>query len=142
MLKFIGKINRKEVNELYGRARTGIVIYQPAANHIESQPIKMFEFMAAGLPVVASNFPLWKGILEGADCGICVDPTKVEEVRDACLYMIDHPEEAQRMGTNGKKAVDSLYNWNNEKEKLLDLYRALGIALKEDSFNANINRSR
>lgn len=125
MLKFIGKINRKEVNELYGRARTGIVIYQPAANHMESQPIKMFEFMAAGLPVVASNFPLWMEILGDAGCGICVDPTKAEEVRNACLYMLDHPEEAQQMGINGKKAVDQFYNWNNEKEKLIDLYRAL-----------------
>ena len=42
MIKFIGKIGRKEVNELYGRARAGIVIYQPAANHMESQPIKMY----------------------------------------------------------------------------------------------------
>ena len=125
MLKFIGKINRKEVNELYGRARTGIVIYQPAANHMESQPIKMFEFMAAGLPVVASNFPLWMEILGDAGCDICVDPTKAEEVRNACLYMLDHPEEAQQMGINGKKAVDQFYNWNNEKEKLIDLYRAL-----------------
>ena len=125
MLKFIGKINRKEVNELYGRARTGIVIYQPAANHMESQPIKMFEFMAAGLPVVASNFPLWKEILEGASCGICVDPTKAEEVRDACLHMIEHPDEAQRMGENGRTAVVEHYSWVREEQKLLDLYGLL-----------------
>ena len=125
MLKFIGKINRKEVNELYGRARTGIVIYQPAANHMESQPIKMFEFMAAGLPVVASNFPLWKGILEDAGCGICVDPTKADEVRDACIYMIEHPAEAQEMGRKGRTAILDKYSWTKEEQKLLDLYKTL-----------------
>lgn len=60
MVKYLGKISRKKVNELYGRSRAGIVIYQPAANHTESKPIKMFEYMAAGLPVIASDFPLWK----------------------------------------------------------------------------------
>lgn len=125
MLKFIGKINRKEVNELYGRARTGIVIYQPEANHMKAQPIKMFEFMAAGLPVVASNFPLWKKILEGAGCGICVDPMNAQEVQDACLYMIEHPEEAQRMGKRGRAAVVEKYSWDREEKSLLKLYETL-----------------
>ena len=125
MLKFIGKINRKEVNELYGSARTGIVIYQPAQNHFDAQPIKMFEFMAAGLPVVASNFPLWKGILEGAGCGICIDPTNPEEVRKACMYLIDNPVEAEKMGKNGRKAVVEKYSWAREEKELLKLYESI-----------------
>ena len=56
MVKYVGKITRKEVNELYGRSRAGIVIYQPAANHNESQPIKLFEFMAASVSL--RTFPL------------------------------------------------------------------------------------
>ena len=124
-VKFIGKISRKEVNELYGRARAGIVIYQPAANHIESQPIKMFEFMAAGLPVVASDFPLWKGIVEGNQCGISVDPRDPEAVRSACMELLNDPERGQELGRNGKKAVDAKYNWNNEERQLLELYSQL-----------------
>ena len=125
MVKFIGKISRKEVNELYGKARAGIVIYQPAANHMEAQPIKMFEFMAAGLPVVASNFPLWKRIIEGNQCGISVNPQNAAEVKKACETLLQNPDLAQKYGKNGKKAVDQKYNWNVEEKSLLRLYASL-----------------
>lgn len=122
MVKFIGKVDRKGVNELYGKARVGIVIYQPAKNHIDAQPIKMFEFMAAGLPVVASDFPLWKEIVEGNKCGISVDPRNTEAVRTACIELLGNSEKAQALGRNGKKAVDQKYNWGNEEKKLIELY--------------------
>lgn len=122
MIKFIGKINRTEVNALYGKARAGIVIYQPAQNHFDAQPIKMFEFMAAGLPVVASNFPLWKGILEGAECGICVDPQNADEVKNACVKLLNNPQLAEEMGRRGREAVLEKYSWNSEEKALLSLY--------------------
>ncbi len=125
MIRFIGQINRHDVNELYGKARAGIVIYQPAQNHIDSQPIKLFEFMAAGLPMVASNFPLWRNIVESAECGLCVDPTDAESVRKACEELICNPERAQTMGRNGRKAVLDQYSWNSEERKLLSLYEDL-----------------
>lgn len=125
MVKFIGRITRCEVNALYGSARAGIVLYQPAENHYKAQPIKLFEFMAAGLPVVASNFPLWESIIEHAGCGICVDPTNASQVKDACLYLLDHPRDAQQMGNNGRLAVLNQYNWDVEEEKLLHLYSML-----------------
>ena len=79
--------------------------------------------MAAGLPVVASDFPLWKGILEGAGCGYCVDPQNVEEVRAACEKLINNPDEAEAMGRRGRAAVLNRYSWNSEEKELLDLYR-------------------
>lgn len=120
-----GKTNREGVNELYGQSRAGIIIYQPAGNHIESQPIKLFEFMAAGLPVVASDFPLWQTIVKGNDCGICVNPCNAAEVADACQKLIDDPQEAQRLGRNGRKAVEEKYSWASEETKLLSFYRTL-----------------
>ena len=81
--------------------------------------------MAAGLPFVASNFPLWRRIIEGADCGICVDPTNPLAVREACQYLLSHPEDGQRMGRNGKNAVDKQYNWNVEAQKLISLYESI-----------------
>lgn len=125
MIKFIGRISRAGVNKLYGSARAGIVIYQPAANHMEAQPIKMFEFMAAGLPVVASDFPLWKEIVEGNQCGISVNPRDPEAVKTACMDLLGNPQRAQALGRNGKKAVDEKYNWANEEKKLIELYAQL-----------------
>lgn len=125
MINFIGKLTRKKVNELYGKSRAGIVIYQPAKNHFESQPIKLFEFMAAGLPVVASDFTLWKQIVEGSQCGICVDPTDTNAVRRSCLFLLDNPGEAEKMGKAGRQAIINKYNWNVEERKLLELYSDL-----------------
>lgn len=122
MVEYIGYVSRKEINRLYGRSRVGIVLYQPAGNHYESQPIKIFEYMAAGLPVVASDFPLWREIVEENCCGVCVSPVLASEVANALKTLLSHPEKAQRMGRNGRDAVVEKYNWDEEEPKLLELY--------------------
>lgn len=122
---YTGKLNREQVNELYGRSMAGMVTLLPMANYIYSQPIKMFEYMAAGLPFVASDFPLWKSIVEENGCGICVDCGKTDEVRAAIRQLLDDPSKAQEMGRNGRKAVENKYNWSVEEEKLISLYRDL-----------------
>lgn len=119
---YLGKINRTEVNNLYGRSRAGVVLYQPAENHYESQPIKMFEYMAAGLPVIASDFPHWRNIVEKTNCGICVDPTDIEAVRKAYKTLLLNPDYGQMLGKNGFDNVMQRYNWHVEEKKLLDLY--------------------
>ena len=81
--------------------------------------------MAAGLPVIASNFSLWKQIIEGNQCGLCVDPLDPKAIAGAIDYLIAHPEEAERMGRNGQKAVQEKYNWGIEEQKLLHFYKTL-----------------
>jgi glycosyltransferase involved in cell wall biosynthesis len=85
----------------------------------------MFEYMAAGVPVIASHFPLWRQIVEGNACGICVDPLDPQAIAGAIDYLATHPEDAERMGRNGQRAVAAKYNWNIEEQKLLDFYAAL-----------------
>lgn len=125
MIKFLGRLSRQGVNELYKDSRAGIVIYQPEPNHMKAQPIKMFEFMAAGLPVVASNFPLWKRIIDDSGCGICVDSQNAFEVREICKNLVANIELCNIMGIAGRKAVEEKYNWGNEENKLLKLYESL-----------------
>lgn len=127
-VEFVGKLDRGGVNDLYSRGRAGIVIYQPAGNHYESQPIKLFEFMAAGLPVVASNFPLWKSLVDGNKCGICVDPTNATAVRSALTELLENPAMGQQMGRNGRRAIESGLNWGYEAKALVSLYDYLEAA--------------
>jgi glycosyltransferase involved in cell wall biosynthesis len=103
----------------------GLVLFHPAPNHTNSLPNKLFEYMAAGLPVVASNFPLWKEIVEGNRCGITVDPLDPKAIAQAIEYLLTHPEEARQMGENGRRAVVEQYNWEQEKGKLFKLYEKL-----------------
>ncbi len=119
----LGFINRQEVNEVLARSKAGLVTFLPAPNHIDAQPNKMFEYMSAGVPVITSNFPLWRQIVEGSDCGICVDPLDSKEIGSAIKYLIEHSEEAERMGANGRQAVEEKYNWFLEEEKLFNLYK-------------------
>jgi glycosyltransferase involved in cell wall biosynthesis len=119
---YLGWLERDGVKQLFDESIAGLVTLHPIINYIDALPIKMFEYMAAGLPVIASNFPLWKQIIEGNQCGFCVDPLKPEAIADAIDYLVNHPGVAQQMGRNGHKAVLEKYNWCIEEQKLLGLY--------------------
>ena len=56
----------------------------------------MFEYMSSGIPIIASNFPLWKELIEGNNCGIVVDPQNATEISIAIQYLIDNTEEANK----------------------------------------------
>ena len=122
---FLGLLSRESVKELLCKSNVAIVTFLPAPNHIESQPNKMFEYMSAGLPIVCSDFPLWKEIVEDNDCGICVNPESAQEIAEAILYLNENKDKAEEMGRKGRKAVLKKYNWTAEAEKLLMFYSSL-----------------
>ena len=119
----LGFVDRDGVRTTMARSMAGLVLFHPEPNHIDAQPNKMFEYMSAGIPVIASNFSLWKEIIEGAECGICIDPLNLEEIAEAIQFIIEHPAEAEQMGKSGRRAVEEKYNWQNEERKLLNLYQ-------------------
>ena len=124
-VKYLGWQSRREVAEALGRSRVGLVVLHPKINYLDSYPVKLFEYMSASLPVVASNFPLWKEIVEGNNCGICVDPLNPREIAKAIEYLINNPTLAKEMGENGRRCILEKYNWGNESEKLIELYRKI-----------------
>lgn len=80
--------------------------------------------MGAGIPVIASDFPLWRKIISQADCGILVNPLDAVSIARAIDYFIVNPGEAKRMGKNGRKAIDKLYNWEGQEKKLISIYNS------------------
>lgn len=126
----LGYIQRKEVAELLGNCLAGLVVLHPEPNHIHSQPTKMYEYMEAGIPVIASNFPQWRHVLGTHKCGLCVDPLNPQELAAAVQWLADHPTEAKEMGENGRRAVQEYYNWEREEKKLLELYQELAAQRK------------
>lgn len=117
--------DRGRVKEVLSGSMAGLVTFLPVPNHIDAQPNKMFEYMSAGVPVIASHFPLWREIVEGNACGLCVDPLDPAAIARAIDYLVTHPQEAERMGRNGQRAVAEKYNWTIEEAKLLEFYRGL-----------------
>lgn len=122
---FLGWANTEEVWNNLMDTDIGIVCLHPDERYKVALPVKLFEYMAAGLPVIASNFPLWKEIVEGNKCGITVDPLNPEEIAKAITYLTENPEIRKTMGENGRKAILEKYNWENEGEKLVRLYQKL-----------------
>ena len=121
----LGMIDRKSAAELLSSSLAGLVLFHAVPNHVEAQPNKLFEYMSAGLPVISSNFEMWKEIVEVNDCGLCVDPMDPKAIADAVNFLIDNPNKAKLMGENGIKAVQQVYNWSIEEQQLLSFYNKL-----------------
>ncbi len=126
-VEYIGKIPHQEVKKLYTGAVAGMAInYCSQLENMGSLGnTKLFEYMEAQLPVICTDYPLWKEVVEGNHCGICVNPKDSDAVADAIVYLMKNPEEAAVMGANGRKAVLEKYNWSIEEKKLLQLYQQL-----------------
>jgi glycosyltransferase involved in cell wall biosynthesis len=124
-VKEYGFVGRNEISDILKRSKAGIVTLHKIPNYTEALPVKMFEYMAAGIPVIASDIPLWQSIIDDAKCGICVDPYNPQKIAEAIRYIIANPKEAERMGQNGKKAVIEKYNWATQEQKLFKVYEEL-----------------
>ena len=87
--------------------------------------IKIFESMEAALPVLLTDVPLYKNMVEKYHCGICVDPNNVQQIEDAIRFLVEHKEEAYRMGQNGRQAVLREYNWENQARNYIGVINSL-----------------
>lgn len=124
-VRYHGWAKRPEVANILGQVRAGLVLLHPEPNYTEAYPNKMFEYMAAGLPVVASDFPLWREIVSGTGAGLLADPQDPVAIAGAVQWLLEHPEEAEAMGRRGRQAIEQRFNWQREEEKLLALYRRM-----------------
>ena len=124
-----GFLPYREMYEKLNEGTAGLLVFQPTYYNISiGLPNKLFDYMLLGLPVIASDLPEIRNVVGKADCGILVDPVSVDEIADAITYLFEHPEEAQRMGANGRKAVLERYNWSAMEADLLQIYRNLDDA--------------
>lgn len=121
-VRYRGVLDLQSTFRTLHRVRAGLVLFHPIPNALESLPQKLFEYMGAGLPVIASDFPLWRQIVEDSRCGVVVDPLDPRAIAQAIEYLFVHVDEAEEMGRRGQTAVLHRYNWNLQAEKLVNLY--------------------
>lgn len=124
-VKAYGYVGREKIREILSKSSAGLVTLHPTSTYIDSLPVKLFEYMAAGLPVIASDFPLWREILDKHQCGILVNPESPFEIASAIKRLVNDEDQAIRMGANGRQAILNEYNWANEEKKLIRLYEEL-----------------
>jgi glycosyltransferase involved in cell wall biosynthesis len=124
-VRYLGWQNRTQVAQLLSSARLGIVTFLPIANHMNSEPTKLFEYMSAKLPVVASNIPHWESLVRQNGYGVLADPTQPSAIATAILEILRDPAEAEAMGQRGHRAVMSEYNWGAASANLAQLYQRI-----------------
>lgn len=130
-IDFLGWVDQARIPEVYNQAIGAFVLYPPMPNNVESEPVKLFESMAAGVPVIVSNFPLFCEYMRRWDCGVAA---KAEDA--AAIAQIIHRWEldrleAQRLGDNGRRAIREERSWAAMSRELIAIYdRLAGPAIK------------
>jgi len=125
LLEIRGWCGRDEVAAVLAKAAVGMVMSLPIRCYVDAQSTKLLEYMSVGIPVVVSDLPPARKIIERVGCGLCVDPHDPQAIADAIQWLLEHPEEAQRMGKRGRAAVVNELNWEREFQVLLELYDRL-----------------
>ena len=123
--KYLGLLPYEAIPPLFEGALAGLLCFQPTPNNVLGTPNKLFEYMSAGIPVIASDFPFIREVVAEADCGLLVQPDDIAQIASAMAHLLHHPHEAARMGENGLRAARERYNWQVEEKKLLSLYETL-----------------
>lgn len=124
LVTFCGQLDRAGVWNLLVSVSVGLVTELSVGqnNTSDNLPTKTYEYMAAGIPFLISDYPYAKEVVNRYNCGICVDSENVEESVHALRYLREHPQIAHEMGENGRRAVKEVFNWDVEEKKLLALY--------------------
>lgn len=119
-----GILDRPSVTRLLSETCVGLCTLLDRGQYfkVDNFSIKVYEYMSMGMPVIMFNSPYNVKMVEKYQFGICVDPHDVGQIANAIRYLLDHPEEARKMGENGRRAVKEEFNWGVEEQKLLALY--------------------
>ena len=120
-----GRVDGPKGWKSIARCHVGVAILSPLPNYIDSWPTKMFEYMAMKLPVLVSDFPLYRSVVVNNSCGVVVDPGSISAVVEALILFIEKGDIASAMGARGQALVKENYTWANESRKLLKFYENL-----------------
>lgn len=124
-VRFHGRLQPQGAWRVMAGCVVGLAVLADIPNYRESYPTKLFEYMALGLPVVVSDFPLYRSVVDSAQCGFCVDPANPQAIANALRQLYENPAMAKEMGERGHAEVEEHYSWTTEERKLLELYQEL-----------------
>ena len=123
-VEYRGRLNRQGVTALLSESHVGLCTLLDCGQYlkIDTFSVKVFEYLSMAVPVILSKSQYNCQMVEKYQFGICVDPENTEEIAAAISYLLDHPDEANQMGKNGRRMIKEAFNWGVEEKKLLALY--------------------
>ena len=108
-----GPLKSIDAYPIVAKSMIGLALLLPEPNFTKSLPTKLFEYMALGLPVVVSNFPLWEDILNRYNAGVTVDPLKITDNAILITDLLMNPKSYEIKSLNARKAAQA-YSWETE----------------------------
>lgn len=126
LVKHLGLLSPSDVPAVISSAQLGLILLEPLPNYLTSLPTKLFEYQAAGVPFVASDFPHWRATF-GEQAGVFIDSEDLAASADVVGELVQNPERCRGLGRNGRAAVEVAHNFEHEAEKLVGLMRELGL---------------
>lgn len=120
-VNYFGVLTPDQVPALIANCSIGLALLRPLPNYLESQATKIFEYMAAARPFIASDFASWEAQFAPFACGLFVDPEDADAAAEAIDQLTSNPDGAKEMGLRGRDAVEQKFNFENEARALLDM---------------------
>ncbi len=127
IIKYEGVLKGEDVYKLYRNCAIGMCTLLDVGQYSKGNNLstKVYEYMAMGLPVILSDFPYNRKMIEKYQFGLLVNPENPNDIAAKIGYLLKRPEEAARFGENGRKLVTKKLNWSVEERKLLKFYLEL-----------------
>lgn len=122
---YVGPQHPSTARHLMGSAKVGLCLMHPTEAYLDAYPTKLFEYLAEGIPVIASDFPLWRQMLESADCAFFVDPLDDKQIGMAIDSLLRDPQRAREMGRRGKELVLNRFSWQSQFELMGSFYNGV-----------------
>ena len=120
---FKSQVPYTEVWRYYSQSKIGLILWQPVQNLRIKMPIKLFEYMAFGLPIIGSDLGHISSCIKKENCGILVDPEDPVQIAESLDFLLTHKEAYRQMSENGSSASKNRYVWKKEFDRLVDLYK-------------------
>ncbi len=120
-----GRVAWTELHRHYVRAHIGLALYQPLESFLYypgENAVKVIEYMAAGIPVLCSDFPGLKNFVEHTGCGLVVQPNDPQAIAAQIRELFENSNLRQKLGANGRRLFESEYHWEKHEHKLVELY--------------------
>lgn len=127
-IKYLGRVPHTEVEDYIRKSKIGMVAFLPYPRYAKNIPIKQFEYMSCGIPVIGSEMPSVKRFISAYNSGLTVDSSSPEEIAKAIVTLLENPDLCNKLGQNGIKAVKEEYNWGNMEERLQNIYKSLNLS--------------
>lgn len=129
VVQYLGYLNRDELFEMYAKCAIGVCTFLDTGGQnvkTDNFNTKVYEYMAMGMPVILSDWPYKRKMIEKYQFGLVAKPDDAEDIASKISWLVDHPKEAEQMGKNGKRLLEEQFIWERTAEPaLLKLYEEI-----------------